>query len=87
MVEMNVDVFSSNAGVSTRVKGPTFAIRAEIIAMVHTLLMNYAHVSKISYDAAKLEVMCKIADAEQKIGQEAFDREFKESTVEYGEDE
>lgn len=87
MVEMNVDIFSSDAGVNTRIKGPAFAIRPEIIAMVHTLLMNYAHVSKISYDAAKLEVMCRIANAEQTIGQEALDREFKEGTVEYGEDE
>lgn len=92
MVEMKVDIFEpkeEQRGVGTIIKGPAFAIRAELRALLHTVFMNYAHVSEISYDAAKMEMMCKLAEVESnvKYSQEEADREYRESAVELSEDE
>lgn len=90
MVSLKCDVFEGeDKGVESRVKGPAFVIRGELMAILHTVFMDYSHVAEISYDAAKMEMMCKLAEVESdvKYSQEEADREYKENTVNLSEDE
>lgn len=47
-----------------QIKGPAIVLCAELECMVQRCIKQFAEIKNISYDAAKLEIMCDIAKVE-----------------------
>lgn len=60
-----VNLKADNGICDTKCYGPAYLCSAELICVIHSAIEAFANTRKISYDAAKIEVMRQVAMVEQ----------------------
>lgn len=80
MVKFESNAIGDERCVHIEIQGSALIVRTELMAVLHNVFDKYALVSGISYDAAKMEMMCSLLKAEKTVN-------LREHTVDISEDE